>query len=51
MKYTKKQLEKGMVKYYQNIRNNPNEYIEDPEYSDEQAIDSVKELISYMDVK
>ncbi len=48
MKYTKEQLEKGMIIYYKNMRENPNQYSQELEYSDQQAIDCVEELLSYI---
>lgn len=49
MKYTKKQLQDAMKKYYKNMRENPEQYEMNPEFNDEQALDSVDELLSYVE--
>lgn len=49
MTYTKQQLQEAMKKYYKNMRENPQEYEMDPEFNDQQALDSVDELLSYVD--
>ena len=50
--YTEKQIEEAMVKFYRNIRENQDQYVDgniaEVGYTDEQAINASKELISYI---
>ena len=49
--YTKEQLVKGMTKYYENFKNNPDEFYDEIEDCEKSAVETIDYLIKMIETE